>query len=108
MLPNKDAKQPAKISLTSIKKYLKAKISQMTQAFGMLEEYKQEQIIWRTEKAKECTENKSCTFCGCDTPSKYYADEACEDPDKQCYPGMMDKMTWKKFKEDNGIHITLE
>jgi hypothetical protein len=88
-------------------RFLKGYLSYFSESFGLLPEFKQEQVIYRTEKAKECVTNKSCLYCGCDTPAKFYSDEGCEDPVRKCYPDMMDKDTWEQFKKDNDYFIDL-
>ncbi len=55
-----------------------------------------EQIQWRIAVMDtECFENGSCKLCGCDTTALQMADKAC---DKPCYPKMMNKKEWNKFK----------
>jgi hypothetical protein len=44
---------------------------------------------------KECYENGSCKMCGCNTTALQMADKACPKP---CYPKMMGKKEWEKFK----------
>lgn len=57
----------------------------------------QEQILWRRAISdKECNELGECTACHCKMPDKLYADKACEG---SCYPEIMDKVIWGKFKQ---------
>lgn len=104
----KRPENPAKMSLRNIGRFLKGYLSYFSESFGLLPDFKQEQVIYRMDMAKECVDNKSCLYCGCDTPAKFYSDEGCEDPVRKCYPDMMDKTTWTKFKEEKGLDIKLE
>lgn len=99
---------PAKISLKNIKSFFQGYARKFSDAFGMLPKYKQEQVIWRTERAKACMENGSCLYCGCDTPGKFYSDDACEDPERKCYPDMMAEQEWEVYKRDNNIEIKID
>lgn len=65
----------------------------------------QEQVIYRTSLAnKECLENGKCK-CNCSIPELFYADKQCED---KCYPYMMNKSDWEKFKLDNNIELSIK
>lgn len=99
---------PAKINALNIGRFLKGYARKFSAAFGLLEYWKQEQVIWRTRLAKQCTDNKACLYCGCDTPAKYYGDEACEDPVKQCYPAMMNEKEWNTFKRKTNLKIEID
>jgi hypothetical protein len=66
-----------------------------------------EQVLYRMSSAKPCLENGSCLYCGCDTPELFYEDRGCKDPNKKCYPEMMDEENWEKFKNENNIIIEL-
>jgi len=107
MLPNKNATNPAKINSHNVLRFLKAKLREFSDAFNLLEDYKKEQVIWRRDQAKECSANGYCTYCGCSTPGKYYTDDGCDDPVKKCYPDMMSKEEWEKFKITNNITIEI-
>lgn len=100
-------KKKAKINLKNIGRFIQGYTRAFSETFGLLDEHKKEQVIYRTELAKECTLNGSCVYCGCTTPAKYYSDEACEDPDKQCYPAMMNKEEWIAFKLEKDITIKI-
>jgi len=108
MSTKKEPSNPAKISPKSVFAFAQGYLRKFSDAFGMLEEHKKEQVLWRTEKAKECMENGSCLYCGCTTPAKFYSDEKCEDPNRKCYPDMMSKKDWDKFKLENSITITIK
>lgn len=65
----------------------------------------QEQIIWREViHDKRCFKAGKCIVpgpngeqpCNCKVPDKFYSDKACEGG---CYPKIMDKNTWDKFKQ---------
>ena len=56
-----------------------------------------EQIHWRIDVMNpKCYNNGSCILCGCTTPALQMADKSCDEP---CYPGMMNRSSWKAFKE---------
>lgn len=58
-----------------------------------------EQIVWRISVMDiECYEKGSCKICGCDTTALQMADKQCGKP---CYPNMMNKKEWLKFKQNN-------
>jgi len=103
-----EPKNKAKISLKNIGRFLQGYSRMFSETFGLLEKHKQEQVIWRSEQAKECLKNGSCLYCGCDTPAKFYSDEACEDPQRQCYPSMMDVPTWEQYKAEHQITIKVD
>lgn len=98
----------AKVNLTNIGRFVQGYTRKFSETFGLLEDYKKEQVIWRGEVAKECLSNSSCLYCGCDTPAKFYSDEACEDPVRKCYPAMLSLGGWEKYKEDNNITIKID
>lgn len=51
---------------------------------------------------QECLKKGNCVICGCQTPQLQMTDESC---DGKCYPEMMDKETWEKYKKENQIVI---
>lgn len=64
-----------------------------------------EQIEWRIYVMDDdCYMQGSCKKCGCDTTALQMANKACEKP---CYPKMMSKKEWKKFKEKPKAGINL-
>lgn len=106
MSTRKEPSNPAKINIAHVLSFFQGYTRKFSETFGLLEDYKREQVIWRSELAKECTENGSCTFCGCHTPAKYYADDACEK--EGCYVAMMSKDEWEQFKKSNSITIKID
>src|ERR1043165_2995865 len=104
----KQPKNKAKINLRNIGRFIQGYTRMFSETFGMLEPHKQEQVVWRSAKAKECLQNGSCLYCGCDTPAKFYSNEGCEDPLRGCYPSMMDIETWEHYKKDNNISIKID
>jgi hypothetical protein len=68
--------------------------------------YMYEQIIWRRIQvailSPECWESGNCIQCGCEIMGKTMEDRMCE---YGCYPEMMPKDVWKKYKLDNNIKI---
>lgn len=97
----------AKVSIKNIGRFIQGYTRMFTEAFGLLETHKKEQVVWRSHEAKECTANGSCLFCGCSTPAKYYSDEACEDPNRKCYPAMMSEASWEQYKKSNNITVDI-
>ena len=62
-----------------------------------------EQIRWRiTVMDIDCFEAGSCKVCGCDTTALQMANKACGKP---CYPKMMNKNVWNKYKLDNNVKL---
>lgn len=124
MLPNNNAEKPAKINLRNISNYLSAKIRNLkiriydkyfsNSDVPVINDndpflYEREQIIYRGqigELVGQCTSKKFCTYCGCTTEgegNKYEGWAACEK--EGCYPEMMTKDEWNKFKIKNNIKI---
>lgn len=77
-----------------------------------------EQIIWRRtqvmKKSPRCWESGECIVCGCDIMGKTMEDRACSVSERQdlydagkeiCYPHMMNKDTWKKYKKTYNIKL---
>ena len=59
-----------------------------------------EQIVSRVRSADaECTCMGRCKICGCHTPALYMCGKSC---DKPCYPRMMSRRRWERFKEEGG------
>lgn len=46
---------------------------------------------------RECYESGSCISCGCQTTALQFANKTC---DNVCYPVMMGRSDWNKFKQD--------
>lgn len=66
--------------------------------FIKLEDHIKEQIVFRDLNANpECKDKQECIHCGCPIPDLFYADKGC---DLGCYPNMMSKEDWDKFKEE--------
>ena len=99
MFSNPNANNPAKPTLKNIKNYLSAQVREA----GFLPEWEKEQVLWRADVAKECTLNKSCLECGCETPDLYYGTEGCKRKENPCFPAMMNEKTWNEFKITNNI-----
>ncbi len=95
---------PAKPTWKNIKSYLQGHSRMITEMFGTLEPYVIEQVEWRGEQSQACVDNGACLYCGCTFPEKLYSDIGCDDPERKCYPPMMDKETWDKYKIDNKIN----
>lgn len=108
MSTKKKVENKAKVSLKNIGRFIQGYTRKFSDTFGLLEDYKKEQVIWRSEQAKECTLNGSCVYCGCDTPAKYYGDEECEDPIRKCYPAMMEEAGWEEYKKLLNITVKID
>jgi len=63
--------------------------------YSLLPNYIREQIRIRINSSRLCVEKGQCNICKCDTPALQMANKAC---DKPCYPAMMNKKKWIKFK----------
>lgn len=56
----------------------------------------EEQVEWRRKVSNpKCIENDEC-ICSCTWSELIYADKAC---DGKCYPPMMPRVYWKKYKD---------
>lgn len=105
----KEASNPAGITLSNVKGFLQGNWRKFKEDILKLNNPKhiQEQIMYRMIVAKPCLDNGACTYCGCDTPELFYEDRGCKDPEKKCYPKMMNEVEWKNFKIENNINIEL-
>lgn len=67
-----------------------------------------EQIIWRRtqvmQKSPECWKSGNCIHCGCEIIGKTMEDRKCSS-DTPCYPQMMDKVNWTKYKDIHNIKL---
>ena len=62
----------------------------------MIRKHIKEQIEWRIKWMNPiCYEQGSCVKCGCETTELQMANKSC---DMLCYPPMMNKTEWEKFK----------
>lgn len=107
----KSATNPAKINLRNVfavvQAFLRKFRQQLTIGGISLPQHQWEQIVWRRievrKKSYNCWRRGHCTFCGCDILGKTMEDRGCENPDKLCYPPMMDKATWEQYKQDHDV-----
>src|SRR6478609_10766631 len=102
--------KPAKINLTNIRKFIqgwyrfivyklseKKYLSKVSEELPFIANDKVEQFKYRlTVMNKECLKSGSCIICGCYTPQLQMTDASCEG---NCYPPMMNKQEWEKYKE---------
>lgn len=66
-----------------------------------IENHIEEQALYRQKKAnKICVNQGFCKICHCKTPELFFADKPCEG---NCYPAIMNKEEWSKFKKQNKI-----
>lgn len=83
-----------------------------------LPDHMYEQIIWRRtqvmKKSPTCWESGKCIVCGCDILGKTIEDRACSIIDDKesllsgkfpCYPAMLNKENWEKYKELDNIKL---
>ncbi len=87
------------VTLSNIGAFVQGKTRKLIDRYGgkffSLESHIKEQVVWRETVAnKECVNNKECK-CGCTIPDLLYSNKSCPD---NCYPEMMDKEAWEKFK----------
>jgi len=67
----------------------------------LIMKYIREQIDYRIKVMdKECLEKGECKLCGCMTTGLQMANRSC---DKPCYPTMMNRKAWAKFKDGEVI-----
>lgn len=93
------------ITFKNIKAYAQGNYRLFLDKFDKLDSHIKEQVIYRESIADpECKAIGECK-CGCPIPDLFYADKTCED---SCYPVLMNKSEWNKYKQDNNIDIQLE
>ena len=98
------ALNPAKLDL----RHIWAVIQSWFRSLFPVGKHIREQIIWRRtqviEKSPTCWIAGNCVQCGCFMIEKTTADMGCEN-EPFCYPEMMDKKKWEKYKTDNDIRL---
>ena len=103
-----NARNPAKVTLRNILAVLQAFFRKKRRSMGGLDipSYMYEQIIWRRIQvsilSEECMASGHCVECGCEILGKTMEDRKCE---SGCYPEMMSREVWNKYKKDNNIKI---
>lgn len=90
----------AKVNLKNVKSYIvgniRYKLYYSSYFYKLIFSHIREQIKLRLENMdKECFNEGSCKLCGCVTPALQMSNKAC---DKPCYPGMMNRKNWERFK----------
>lgn len=100
----------AKITWRNIKAVFQAYWRRTKRLAGFdIGEHIWEQIVWRRtqviKKSPQCWEEGACYMCGCEILGKTMEDRGCSDSMSPCYPGMMSKENWKKYKINNQIKI---
>lgn len=107
---------PAKINLKNIKRFLQGwiryiiyKLSKIKYLKNVTDElltlpaHKEEQFKYRLQiMDSQCLTQGYCKICGCKTPQLQMSDESCEG---NCYPVMLNKEDWEKFKKENSIIV---
>lgn len=61
--------------------------------------WEQEQFDYRVDQVAKLSPgclNGACIHCGCDTPEKFWEDDACE---QGCYGKWMSEDEWKEFRK---------
>lgn len=92
----------AKINIKNIISYITGNIRYYLfyskRLYILIPKHIREQINMRIEQMdQDCYNQGSCLVCGCETPHLQMADKAC---DKPCYPTMMNREDWKRFKKE--------
>lgn len=106
----KGALNPARITVRNILAVLQAFFRKKRRKLGGfdLPEHMYEQIIYRRflviQASPKCWTSGSCIQCGCEILGKTIEDRGCEDK-PYCYPLMMDKETWKRYKKYNKVKL---
>lgn len=85
-----------KITLNNIKQYLEGNTQLMLDGLGLKPEYFREQIAYRMLQCPDCISNKSCKYCGCDVPGKFYVEESCNNGKR--FPDIMNEKEWREYK----------
>jgi len=69
---------------------------------SLMRTYIREQIEYRISVMdKQCYDEGQCKICGCTTTALQMANKSC---DKPCYPTMMSKKDWSRFKNGGIFH----
>ncbi len=106
----KNIKNPAKLSWRNIKKFLQGNFYVIAYKIPFLrsrfiDESREEQYQWRYQQVAEnsfdCILKGEC-YCGCDLEGLIMSDAPCQE-EPACYPAMMKKAEWEKYKKDNKI-----
>lgn len=103
----------AKITPRNVLAVVQAWFRQSKQMAGFsLPDHIYEQIIWRRVQvallSPECWRAGYCKVCGCDILGKTMEDRACSAEEigkAPCYPAMMTRKQWTKYKIDNDIKL---
>lgn len=97
-----DALNPAKLDF----KHAWAVFQSWVRSLFPISKHVGQQIVWRRlqviEKSPECWAKGECIQCGCYMIPKTKVDMECE---HGCYPPIMSKKEWKKYKKDNKINL---
>ena len=92
------ALNPAKFDI----KHIWAVFQSWVRSLFPVPEHIKQQIAWREYMVKtnspKCWEEGHCIQCGCVIKEKIKSDMGCEN-EPFCYPEMMSKKAWKKYKE---------
>lgn len=100
------ALNPAKLNI----KHIWAVIQSWIRSLFPISKHIKEQIVWRRGqvilKSPSCWQEGHCIQCGCEILPKTTSDLGCEN-EPFCYPDMMGKAKWKKYKLTNDIKLFL-
>jgi hypothetical protein len=95
---------PAKLDI----RHIWAVIQSFFRSLVPARKHVREQIIWRrgeiAMKSPKCWKQGHCIQCGCFIVEKTTADMGCEN-EPFCYPEMMSRREWIKYKEINNIKL---
>jgi hypothetical protein len=89
------------ITIRHVKAYLQAKSRKLLGASTHIEEQYSHRIDLVSKESPECISSKQCKICSCETPDLFLSDDPCEGG---CYPRMMDKEAWEKYKKANNVN----
>ena len=98
----KSIKDPKPINATTARYFIQGYIRDFAKNFNLVDEHILEQATWREQQVKDknpkCYELGMCEYCECSLKESLISDPACK---HGCYPKMMDKRVWDKFKKTN-------
>ena len=100
----KAIKEPKKINSKTIRNFVQGHIREFGKKFNLVDEHILEQASWREDqvikKSIECYQMGKCKYCECGLTETLLSDAPCE---HGCFPEMLNKSQWIKFKKQNNI-----
>ena len=94
----------SQITVENIRGYLQGNLRKFLSTLpNGVPDYIMEQIQYRlSEMDINCLERGYCP-CNCSVPEKQYEDRSCE---RGCYPDMMSKEDWERYKISHKIELS--